>query len=1044
MRILMILSLIVMFIAVPASQSQSDYPACWESELRLISVSVQFYEIYFSLLGKVETAADLVDFAEGYLEYRQRDWASSDRCAESIELAWLAEREISLRAAYMAIEFGLRAKIDADPAVLAQYNPLGAVLSDAFYPERFNQYIDGIQDLIDSGERRYVLSPDDGALPPCNSTELAGMAPILPDYHKVIAAAKEVGAVEELLEVAEMQLSWREVWSHVNISRYDDGRISTTPRDGLAALPACSEAAELLWLMHLTVSDASRSAALTFAGVYDYNNPYLEAFKENAEKVDDLIARIENSVAEPGAERRHWTTCADTQRAALKELLPDYERTVLDQPPLESWEDLLAYMKDGISWRQALWSSLPDCADAIKLALAFSQLSGDARAFFAYHLAEVPIETNPFLDAMELGEFVVEGFGGWLVGGSAVRLAPPRLRNCSVAEFKSLATIVAQYDMLREAMTNINNMREFVNVADAALVWRDSLSNVLPKCREAFEIGVLMSQIADDYIALLGLTYAGYGRDTNPYFEWFQTNSAELTDQLRTTSINRGPYEIAWDYGGQLEACNRDELATLGQILRNYLDLLEKGGEVGSLENLEAFGDAQIAWRTNMWPQLPNCAEAFEVGLHIYRTAGDKILFDLPAIATEQLAKVIGGNTTLRARLGEIFADLPLKWRPEHTGEFVSHRQHCSTVQATTIINVLQEFASLIDRAPDLVAEPGGVLSYLDRRIAWRQNLVSSMPRCVIVFKLDGIPEVELAEGLTSNIPFLGAVLRGSDLIHAIASALADEENTVQAVQPYTNRMPLCSDAELRSLQQDFPALSDLINDVPDIGSRSDLNDFIARKLVWRTEVWAQMPICAEALEVGFLIHQIASDMAAAIAFGYHDISEDQIPFVALETEGRAALGNARSKISELVDSGEREQTSPSFAKQLPRCSDAELETIHGYTVDHRLFPSFPDKSMANLLEYIDHLLSWRLETWAPLPACIEAYLIGSLVSRQTNDFVTYTALAWAPGARGRNPFFPEIRDDANNLVDLTILVRTLNREGIDRFIAEHYPPVRN
>ena len=31
-----------------------------------------------------------------------------------------------------------------------------------------------------------------------------------------------------------------------------------------------------------------------------------------------------------------------------------------------------------------------------------------------------------------------------------------------------------------------------------------------------------MSHIADDYVGLLGLTYAGYGRDTNPYMEWVQ------------------------------------------------------------------------------------------------------------------------------------------------------------------------------------------------------------------------------------------------------------------------------------------------------------------------------------------------------------------------------------------------------------------------------------------------------------------------------------------------------------------------------------------
>ena len=356
-------------------------------------------------------------------------------------------------------------RFDADPAVLAQYNPLGGALVDSFYPARFNQYVDHIQDLIDGGERRYRLSPEDGALPACNSAELASMAPILPDYRKILNAAQAVSSVDDLLTLAEMQLRWREGWAQDNVSRYASGKLSLTPRDGLAALPACREAAELLWLMHLTVSDASSSTALAYAGVYDYNNPYLQVFNQNADKVDVMIARIESSVAEPGAVLRKWTTCTDTQRAALKDRLPEYRGFVLEQAPLETLDDYLTYIEDDISWRDDLWASLPDCADAIELALAFSKFAGDQRAVFAYWLAEVPTESNPFVDAIDVGEFIVEGFGYGLVGGSAVRPRPPRLFSCSETEFESMTIIVAQYDILREAMTDLENLGEFLKVA---------------------------------------------------------------------------------------------------------------------------------------------------------------------------------------------------------------------------------------------------------------------------------------------------------------------------------------------------------------------------------------------------------------------------------------------------------------------------------------------------------------------------------------------------------------------------------------------------
>ena len=269
---------------------------------------------------------------------------------------------------------------------------------------------------------------------------------------------------------------------------------------------------------------------------------------------------------------------------------------------------------------------------------------------------------------------------------------------------------------------------------------------------------------------------------------------------------------MAWNYGGQLDSCRAEQFDKLRQILGGYLALLESGQQINSLEALAAFGDAQVAWRSELWPALPNCAEAFEIGLHIHRRSGDEIGFNVPAVAKDRLANVIGGNTKLRERLGEIFAELPLKWRPQHTGDLVIYRRQCSAEQAATIISGLQELLGLIDDHPELLEEQDGILSYVNQRIRWRQESLASMARCRIVYDLDAIPEIELAEGLAGSIPLLGAFVRGSDLIDAIAAALGDGEDRVPAVQPYGNRMPLCSEDELQNLQDEFPEITELID----------------------------------------------------------------------------------------------------------------------------------------------------------------------------------------------------------------------------------------
>ena len=209
MRMFGLLCLAAILMMIPSAVAQDDYPACWESELTTSLVSVPFYESYFSWLEDVETAEDLIEFAKSHLPSRDRDWGSNEDCAEAIELTWRTQRELSLRAAYKAVDFGLRARIDADPAVLAEYNPLRGLLSAPFYPDSFTQMADDMQALIDSGERQYRLSPEDGALPACNGAELAQLAPVLPEYRQVIKAAQNVDSIDALLELADSHIAWR-------------------------------------------------------------------------------------------------------------------------------------------------------------------------------------------------------------------------------------------------------------------------------------------------------------------------------------------------------------------------------------------------------------------------------------------------------------------------------------------------------------------------------------------------------------------------------------------------------------------------------------------------------------------------------------------------------------------------------------------------------------------------------------------------------------------------------------------------------------------
>ena len=655
MRLLRRLCLLFILAMVSTSQAQGDYPACWETELTTSLVSVPFYRSYYSQLEEVETADDLVEFAESHLPSRERAWGINERCAESVELIWRTQQELSLRAAYKAVVFGLLAKVDAEPAALAAYNPVRGILAEPWYPEQFTALVDRHEALIDSGERLYALAPGEDALPACSEAQLASLAALRPDYRRIIDDAQAVASIDELLTLAARQIVWREQWAFQLVDPQADGSIHYPLQDGLKRLPPCSEAAELLWLMNRAATDATTGAALSYAGAATDAHPYLTT---PSIAMTTRRGRCLNAASASGLSRRQSAGGGRAISIRAKPSGADCRKTrrlSMSTVQIKSVDDYLAFAEREVAWRQQLWAELPNCAEAIVVALELSRAAGDVSAAFALTFAGVDIESNPYIGKQEHDFNLVGRLDSHTLGRSRFRDSPQRLRSCGGSDLERLGLIVAQYHLYREAMADFAHALEFLTISESLYHWRDGLYAALPACAKAFEIGALMGHIADDYIALFGLVHAGYGRDSNPYYTSVQANSFELVDWIEAVEIKSGTHEVVWNYGGQIQSCHSDEVGALAGILDAYLAALDLGTSISSLEDLSAFGDAQIAWRRDSWPELPNCAEAFEIGLHIYRTAGDRIHFDVPAIAEDRLADVFAGDTALHSRLGEIF-----------------------------------------------------------------------------------------------------------------------------------------------------------------------------------------------------------------------------------------------------------------------------------------------------------------------------------------------------------------------------------------------------
>ena len=83
----------------------------------------------------------------------------------------------------------------------------------------------------------------------------------------------------------------------------------------------------------------------------------------------------------------------------------------------------------------------------------------------------------------------------------------------------------------------------------------------------------------------------------------------------------------------------------------------------------------------------------------------------------------------------------------------------------------------------------------------------------------------------------------------------------------------------------------DLIVSGVDARSLAALVDYAAAMLTWRDGVWAQLTPCAEAIHLGMLMSQTASDIVTAFAFSFAGVPAAENPFGELLSEELTELG---------------------------------------------------------------------------------------------------------------------------------------------------------
>ncbi|MCY4019113.1 MAG: hypothetical protein OXG39_06865 [Chloroflexi bacterium] len=1040
MRLSLIASLIALLMTIPASHSQSDYPRCSTKYLQAVLATVPAYEALRSTASSINSLEDALDYAEEQLSYRSAIWNTAPRCAESIDFFWQTTREAGYIAAYWAMHYGIRESSRGNPDFREALNPFIDPLDDAFYPEKYSQTVSDLRDLLHDDSRKEASTVEGVSLPACSEPQLAGLAPLLPEYQGIIADSKEIASIDDLLDLAHRQYAWRENWAHESQLDVAITQVVYTQSDGVSDLPPCREAVELLWLMYRAVNDVVTGTALIYAGFAEENHPYFKVFNRNADRVDELARLIENSEVDPSAPLEDWPICTKKQRINLENSLPAFEAFTEALSTAQSAEDLITIGKAEIAWRQSLWSHEPACAKDIEKILMLSQAASNIVAAMSFATIGVPEEADPYMEEVGLSSTQLDTFPLVLRARSIVEESPLYLQSCSDADFGALSRVVAQYQVLDERMFGFGGMERLLPLLDYMIEWRDNLLVNLPDCNLAFEMGLQMSHIVDDYAAFIGLVYAEAPDDSIPYLKTFAGNRLDFHERIRGGAIDLEAGPPLWRHGGQLPACSKEETSTVSAALGEYQALIESARRIRELDDLLDFGAAQVEWREGSWRNLPACAEALELGLLLHGSAGDYFSLYAFQVRQDSLSQTISGGHSLGKRLDEILAEIPGPEPADRAYPNTDGLPRCSVAETDRILGIISEFQAMLELASSYTRW-GGFQEYIDGRIELREKVKAEMPDCLIGLDLTLTIAQNVASSLVQLVPGVGSADMANSVLQEQLTAriaeLGGESSAEHDARPYDNNFPACSEYQLIELVKNSaldPAK--LRETIIGIGRAEASFWHIDKEFAKYEDVLSELPRCAEALQIAMLFRQILGDGIASTAL--ERAGADEI--ANLYPSRQADLNALQSRFDEIADAIARRGQSEVPSSQevgLPRCTNEELATllalIKEYQVIVRL--GINSESIEELLPYIKPHQEWRADFWARLPGCTEAFEAGLPTTRASNNFVAYDSFELIGYPVQRSEFGRQIAIDSFFMFNWLNLLDRADRDAIDAFL---------
>ena len=196
----------------------------------------------------------------------------------------------------------------------------------------------------------------------------------------------------------------------------------------------------------------------------------------------------------------------DAVYAGLGEMTAFFHRA----SDIRTTDDLLAYSRSHIEWREGYWANTPFCAESYEIALLANQLIGDYAALVLVNSLQDDGEVNPYRAERKNGTVKLQALMDALPPPVNPADPPPArtLRECTDSEYEFLSyTLLPASSELADTANDVDTVETFLGYVEALLAWRQQSLTRYPPCVEALEFAWLASQTAQRHSGAVRLLF---------------------------------------------------------------------------------------------------------------------------------------------------------------------------------------------------------------------------------------------------------------------------------------------------------------------------------------------------------------------------------------------------------------------------------------------------------------------------------------------------------------------------------------------------------